>query len=58
MQLPGKLMDQTWKNYKKLILDLILAHLAQIWIPNFFFASFTSTSSHPMQFKEKLINHT
>ena len=29
-------MDQIWKNDKKLILGLILAHLAQIWIPKFF----------------------
>ena len=29
-------MNQTWKNDEKLILGPILAHLAQIWAPNFF----------------------
>ena len=65
MQLPEKLMDQTWKNDKKLILGLILAHLAQIRIPNFFFLQVLPqlvvdivSNYHPMQFKEKLTNHT
>ena len=31
------------ENEKKLILDLILAHLAQIWTPKIFFVSFSST---------------
>ena len=37
-------MNQTWENgKKKLILDQILARLAQIRALNFFFGSFTST---------------
>ena len=31
MQFPEKLMNQTWKNDKNLILGTILAHLTQIW---------------------------
>ena len=33
----GKLMSQTWKNGKKLVLDPILAHWAHIWAAKFFF---------------------
>ena len=43
MQFTGKLMSQTWENGKKnLISGPILAHLAQIWAPNIFFAGFPS----------------
>ena len=46
MQIPGKLMNQTWKNDKKnLIYVSILVYLGQIWAPKCFFAGFTSTSS-------------
>ena len=39
-------MIQTWENGKKnLVLDPILACLAQIWAPKIFFAGFTTTSS-------------
>ena len=33
-------MNQTWKNDKNLILGPIMAHLAQIWVPIFFFFFF------------------
>ena len=36
LQYQGKLISQTWKNDKNLILDQILAHLAQIWPPKDF----------------------
>ena len=44
MQFPGKLINQTWKNdQKKLILEPILDHLAQICPPpqKIFFEGFT-----------------
>ena len=41
MQFPGKLMNQTLKNDKKLNFGPFLAHLTQI-----FFVGFTSTSSY------------
>ena len=37
VQYQGKLMNHTWKNDKKPILDPILAHLAQIRATKFFF---------------------
>ena len=44
VQFQGKLMNQTWENDKKnLVLDPILAPLAQIWAPNISFMDFTST---------------
>ena len=33
---------------KNLIFDLILAHLAQIWIPQIFIVNFTSASIYPL----------
>ena len=38
-------MNQTWENTKNLILDPILACLAQIWAHKIFSGGFTSTSS-------------
>ena len=35
--IPEKLMNQTWKNDKNLILGTILAHLTQIWALSFFY---------------------
>ena len=43
MQFQGKVMNQTWKNGKKLVLSTILAPSAQIWAPKNFFMDFTST---------------
>ena len=43
MQFQGKVMNQTWKNGKKLVLSTILAPSAQIWAPKIFFMDFTST---------------
>ena len=37
MQFQGKLMNQTWEIAKNLVLDPILAHLAQIRATKFFF---------------------
>ena len=47
---------------KDLILDRILACLAQIWASQIFFASFISTnivpSYHPIKFQGKLMDQT
>ena len=46
MQFQGKLTTQPWENgKKKLVLDLILAHFAQIRIANFFFQKSGSVSN-------------
>ena len=58
-------MNQTEKMPENLALGPILAHLAKIWAPNFFFRGFHHywrldiiANNHCMQFQEKLKNQT